>query len=128
MNKYYEYLVGFIAWLGVYFNPTFSMILIVGFFIMSDTILGILAARKLGTLDHKVSRKFRPALDKFIGYGIVVLVAHVIETRFLPDFPALKVISGYLMFIELKSMDENFKVIAGISIFSSIIKKIKPAK
>lgn len=127
-ERIYEHLVGILTWLIVYFYPTYPLILTIGFFIMADTILGVLAAKKTNTLGHKVSKKFRPAIDKFIGYGISILVAHVMEIQFMPDFPAMKIIGGYLIFIELKSIDENFKILTGISAFQIILDKMKNPK
>ncbi len=124
-QKAMEYIVMALAWIFTYFYSTFTMVLTIGFFIIGDTILGILAAKKNGTLGNKVSKKYRPAIDKFIGYGIAILMAQVIEKQFLSDFPAMKIVSGYLAFIELKSADENFKIIAGVSIFGVILKKLK---
>ncbi len=120
-----QYGLGLLLWVGIYFYPTYNMILMIGFFIIADTILGILAAKKKGTLEHKVSKKYRPALDKFVGYGVVIFVAHVMEKEFVSTFPAMKIITGYLVFIELKSIDENFHTLSGISIFKALSDKLK---
>jgi hypothetical protein len=123
-----EYIFMGLAWVFAYFYPVYPMMLTIGFFIIGDTILGVLAANKLGTLGHKASKKYRPAISKFIGYGIAILVAQVIEKQFLQDFPAMKLVSGYLAFIELKSIDENFKTISGVSVFGVVLDRMKPKK
>lgn len=112
-----------VIWLWAYFSPTFPMILSIGFFIACDTITGLVAATR--NKEKIESKKLRDGVFKFIQYGIAVLVAHVIETLFVPQFPTMKVISGFLAYIELKSMNENIEKSHGINVFKLILKKLK---
>lgn len=112
-----------VIWLWAYFSPTFPMILSIGFFIACDTITGLVAATR--NKEKIESKKLRDGVFKFIQYGIAVLVAHVIETLFVPQFPAMKVISGFLAYIELKSMNENIEKSHGINVFKLILEKLK---
>lgn len=118
-----DFLLNAGMWLWVYFSPTFSVILIIGFFVVCDMITGIVAARKIG--EPITSKRLRETIGKFLSYGIAILVAHVIEQQFIHDFPALKAISGFLVYIELKSMNENFEKITGHNIFNTVLEKLK---
>lgn len=110
-------------WLFTYFYPTFEFILLVGFFIVADTITGVIAANKRG--DAIVSKRFSDVIRKFVVYGIAVLVAHVIQKNFFVEFPSMKIITGLIAFNELKSIDENIGQISGFSLFEYFIKKLR---
>jgi hypothetical protein len=95
----------------------------VGFFVSMDTIAAMTAAFKNG--EPITSRKFRAIFPKFIIYGVAVLVSHVIQRQFFPDFPATKIIAGYIVYSELLSIDENIEKITGQSMFRFFIKMLK---
>lgn len=111
------------SYLFVYFYPTVQFLLLVGFFIVADTITGVIAALKRG--EEFRSRRFRDVIGKFMVYGVAVLVAHVLQMQFFPDFPAMKIIAGLVAYSELMSIDENIYDITGVSLFKFFIKKLK---
>lgn len=117
------YLFALLYWVVVYFQPTLEFMLLVGFFVVMDTITGMAAAIKTDT--PITSKKFRAIFPKFIVYGAAVLVAHVIQKQFFPDFPAMKIIAGFVAYSELISIDENIQKITGFSVFKFFIKKLK---
>lgn len=117
------YLITFLYWIVVYFEPTLEFIFLVGFFVIMDTITGMAAAAKLGV--ELTSKKFRSIFPKFTVYGAAVLVAHVIQRQFFPDFPAMKIIAGFVTYSELMSIDENIQKITGFSVFKFFINKLK---
>lgn len=117
------YLFALLYWVVVYFQPTLEFMLLVGFFVVMDTITGMAAAIKTDT--PITSKKFRAIFPKFIVYGAAVLVAHVIQRQFFPDFPAMKIIAGFVAYSELISIDENIQKITGFSVFKFFIKKLK---
>lgn len=80
-----------------------------------------MAARKRG--EEITSKKMRPTVTKGIGYMIAILVAHVFEQHFIQGFDAMKIVAGLIAFIEVKSLDENFRVITGKSLFKQFLKK-----
>ena len=110
-------------WVVVYFQPTLEFMLLVGFFVVMDTVTGMAAAFKLG--EELTSKKFRAVFPKFIIYGCAVLVAHVLQRQFFPDFPAMKIVAGFVAYSELMSIDENIQKITGVSVFKFFIKKLK---
>lgn len=105
-----------------FFYPTYQFILIVGFFILVDTVTGALLAKRRGKF---TSRGLRRVFPKYLVYGLVILVAYIIERCFFPDFPALKLISGLVAWNELVSIDENFKGLYGFSVFKIFIDKLQ---
>lgn len=118
-DKLQEYLFMATMWVISYFAPTFPMILLVGFFVFSDTITGIMASLKLGNSFQ--SKKLRTTVGKFSAYGIGIFVAHVIDTNFLMgEFPGMKLIAGFICFIELKSINENIEIITKLNLFQKI--------
>jgi len=116
-----KYLLLSFSWLVIYFYPTGPFLLLIGFFIAADTITGVLAAG----LENFKSRRFLDCIKKYVVYGIAVLIAHVLQIQFFPDFPALKIISGLVAYNELMSIDENIQKITGFSLFKFFIKKLK---
>jgi hypothetical protein len=67
----------------------------------------------------------RPTITKGIGYMAAILVAHTFEKSFMPDLNALKIVSGLIALIELKSLDENLKDLTGKSFFKQFFKEGK---
>lgn len=113
-----------LSWLCIYFYPTAQFLILIGFFVGADTITGVIAAKKRG--EPITSKKFRSVIMKYAGYGVGVIVAHVLQSQWFPDVPAMKIISGLIAYSELISIDENIKDITGVSLFKFFIKKLKP--
>ena len=123
MDSFKNYFFAFLYWLFIYFQPTYEFIMLVGFLVSIDTITGMYASAKEGI--PITSKRFREMFPKFIVYGAAVLTAHVIEQKFFPDFPAMKIISGFIAYSELMSIDENIQRVTGVSLFKVLIKKLK---
>jgi len=116
-----------VLWIYAYFMPTYSLILIVGFFVFCDLITGVLASTRneQGSYDWSRfnSKKLRNTVPKFTGYTIAILVAFVVEKHFNLE-PACKVIAGFVMYIELKSLNENIETITGTNLFKTLIEQV----
>ena len=123
MGTVKQHLLALLGSLVVYFQPVYSVLLLVGFFVTMDTIAAMTSAMKNG--EPITSRKFRAVFPKFIIYGVAVLVSHVIQRQFFLDFPATKIIAGYIVYSELLSIDENIEKITGYSMFRFFIKMLK---
>jgi phage-related holin len=106
--------------------PTAKWLVLVGFFVASDFVTGVFASIKRGEM-FTSNKAFR-SIPKFIVYGICVLIARFMEVYFISDFPAVKFISAFIAYIELKSINENIESITGHSIFSEFIKLINPKR
>lgn len=107
----------------VYFSPVFPVLFGLGFIVLTDFVTGMLASRKRGEVIS--SRKMRPTITKGIGYMAAILVAHTFEKSFMPDLNCLKIVSGLIALIELKSLDENIKDLTGKSLFKQFFKEGK---
>jgi phage-related holin len=116
-----KYLASAIAFLISYFTPAFPLMMAIGFFVVADFITGVMAAKKRG--EEILSKKMRPSVTKGIGYMVAILVALVFQNHFLPGFEVMKIVAGLIAFIEVKSLDENFRTITGKSLFKQFLKK-----
>lgn len=121
MNWITNKLTIILAWLTIYFAPVYPLIAAIGFFVFADFVTGIQAARKRGELIQ--SRKMKTTVVKFGSYAIAIISSFLIEKLFLDGIPALKIISGLVAFIEVKSINENMKDITGTDIFGEILKR-----
>jgi len=110
-----------ITFLVVYFAPTFQILFGIGFLVMVDFITGILSARKRG--EEITSKKMRPTIMKGFGYMSSILVAYVIQKVFIPEMEVMKIVSGLVAMMELKSLDENLTTITGKSLFKKFLQK-----
>lgn len=116
-----KYLLAISVYLLSYFSPAFPLMLAIGFFLVADFVTGMMAAKKRGEI--LTSKKMRPTITKGIGYMIAILVAHVFQKNFLSGIEVLKIVSGLIAFIEVKSLDENFRDITGKSLFKQFMTK-----
>ena len=107
----------------VYFTPVFPVLFGLGFLVLTDFVTGILASKKRGEVIS--SKKMRPTVTKGIGYMVAILVAHTFEKSFMPELEAMKVVSGLIALVELKSLDENLKDLTGKSFFKQFFKEGK---
>jgi phage-related holin len=110
-----------IAFLVVYFSPTFQILFGIGFLVMVDFATGILSAKKSG--EDITSKKMRLTIVKGFGYMSSILVAYVIQKVFIPEMEVMKIVSGLVAMIELKSLDENLTKITGKSLFKKFLDK-----
>jgi phage-related holin len=106
-----------------YFAPTFSVLMGISFLVLIDFITGMVAAYKRG--EAITSRKMRPTITKGMGYMLAILAAHIFQKHFLPTIEVMKIVSGLIAFIELKSLDENLKDMTGKSLFKQFFKEGK---
>jgi len=121
MHSLIKYFLLAVIWMAEFFQPTGKFVLIVGFFVIADTITGVIVAKRNNDYN---SRELRRVISKFIAYGVGVLVSFVIQIIFFPDFPAMKLVSGLIAYIELVSIDENIRAITGASLFKTFTKML----
>lgn len=111
----------FLTFLVVYFSPAYPIMLGIGFLVMMDFITGMVAAKKRGELI--TSKKMRPTVMKGFGYMASILIAFVVQKVFLTEIEVMKIVSGLIAMIELKSLDENLLDITGKSLFKQFLKE-----
>ena len=114
-----------------FFLPIVPLILLVGLFIICDTILGIWAAKKRG--EKITSRKLGNIVPKMLLYQGAVIVGYTLDHLLLGEFVKYlfnidmlitKLIAMTLIFIESLSLNENIEYITGKNIFQSFKKMI----
>lgn len=122
--------------IGVFLTPIIPLLILVGCFIGLDTVTGIFKAIKLKEVI--TSRKFGQVIIKMLIYQLVILTMYgldilILGTFFKPFFPETeyiftKLVTFVLIASEVKSIDENFKVIFNFSfieLFRNLLKEIR---
>jgi hypothetical protein len=124
--------------LGILFafiTPIIPLILIVGAAILLDTIFGIRRAKKLK--EKVTSRKLSALVSKMVLYQSAVIGFFVIDKFILGDFILMftaiplvltKLVTVTLLYIECKSINENYYIISGISMWSKFKEMLKRTK
>lgn len=114
------------------FSPAFPMVISVILFVLLDTFTGLMKAYYVKEKRSSNSMK-RGLLPKLIIYTLCVLVVFIADKYVINDFLKhyfgfdflmTKVVSLILIFVEIWSIDENFKAIFGHSLIDYFIKFI----
>jgi len=118
--------------------PIIPLILTVGGAIALDTITGVYRSYK--TKEAITSRKLSVIVSKMLLYQLALVLFFVIETYVLQDIigaftsiPLIltKLVTTVLLFIELTSINENYKDISGVNVwdkFKDLLKRAKEIK
>ena len=118
--------------------PIIPLILTVGGAIALDTITGVYRSYK--TKEVITSRKLSVIVSKMLLYQLALVLFFVIETYVLQDIigaftsiPLIltKLVTTVLLFIELTSINENYKDISGVNVwdkFKDLLKRAKEIK
>jgi phage-related holin len=77
---------------------------------------------KKGWFDRK---KLRKTLDKFISYGIAIIVAWLIEKIIGADFGLCKFVAGYIAIYEGISIFSHLGHITGLTLFADVVDWLK---
>ncbi len=127
--------MNFFAIIFAFLAPISSLMLVVGFCIALDTLFGIWKAKK--TKSKITSRRLSAVISKMVLYQSAVILFFVIEKFIIADFIGYfvdielfitKIVASILIFIELLSINENFQVISGISLWGKFKEMIRRAK
>lgn len=114
------------SWIVVFFAPTGTIIMSIGFIIMANAYVGIKASKKRGESFNLKHLKI--AWDKFTSYGIGILVAYVVQVKFFPDFPAIQGMASLVIFIELRFLNGNIEEVTGLNMFEGFLSFISKKK
>lgn len=112
-----------VCFLISYFMPIAEWLAVIIFAVITDMVTGISAALK--KKEQIKSRRMVDTIFKINSYFLCIMLAFIIENSLKMDIPAVKILGALVLSVELKSIDENIKVITGISVFNSIIKAFK---
>lgn len=125
--KYLNWFNGLIVSVIGVLAPTTPIILSVVFLIMCDFIFGIYRSYKTG--EEITSRKMSRTIPKIFLYNLVIIALflsnkYVIET----GLPLEKIAASLICLVELRSIDESWKIIYGWSIWNRITESINKGK
>lgn len=136
MNTIKEFLIASIFSIATFFYPVAGILLMVFSCVFLDTITAYMRVKK--TKVEWTSRSFlRGFIPKMIGYTSIILMFFMIDKFLLCEFVrsflnveylSTKVIALGLVYAEVKSIDENWKVIYGKGLIRNIMDTINFGK
>lgn len=135
MNKYFLEL-SLIA--GAFLAPLSGVVGAMFAFVIVDLITGLMKVRAKARRDADRmalgrrarcsyifarinSRSMSNSVAKFIFYLSGIVLAHITNYQLGLEMPLVKMILGLIIAIELKSIDENMRIVLGYSVFGKLI-------
>lgn len=113
------------------------MILIAFLMVFLDTFFGIWRTVKLKGWNNVLSKRLSDIFGKLVLYGCAILVVYLIEFYIAADIIAeyiavellvTKVVSFAIVYTEIKSIDEKYKEVKGISFLRGLKKFVTRVK
>lgn len=83
---------------------------------------GVSASKRQGT--YAGSKGLRASIPKFNGYVVAILTANILQNLWFPEFPVVKLIAGFIIWVEVRSINENIERATGMNIMKLIGGKI----
>jgi phage-related holin len=122
LSKFYDNITLYTLSLLAILAPIKATLLVVGFLIIVDLITGILKAKK--EKKDISSARLRDSISKMLIYHTAVISGYVVQTWMLPEIAIVKIVSGLIGAVELKSIYENLNVLHGSDIFKVLLDKL----
>lgn len=113
-------------WIGIvaFLTPLFPMALLVSTLIGTDFVFGLYRAYK--TQEQINSRKMGHTISKMFLYNMAVLSVFMLEKIIIgTDMQFTKIAVGVIAMVEMKSIDESFRILYGFSIYESLVERLK---
>ena len=113
-------------WIGIvaFLTPLFPMALLVSTLIGTDFVFGLYRVYK--TQEQINSRKMGHTISKMFLYNMAVLSVFMLEKIIIgTDIQFTKIAVGVIAMVELKSIDESFRILYGFSIYESLVERLK---
>mgnify|MGYP003624950719 FL=1 len=136
MKKFFtEWGLEIVSILSVLVIPISNFLVFMTILVVTDLITGLMKAQKLAIADAKLqglpkpaffedtmeSNKLSRTLSKWVIYTLGLIIANGSTLYMFPEYEAAKIVLMGITFIEVKSLDENFKIILGYSIFGKLL-------
>jgi phage-related holin len=122
------YLISYCKYLAVllvaFFTPILQEFWFVAILVIVDTITGVMKAGK-EDINNIFSTRMWRFIPKLIFYFLLVIVAYSCEKYVEPNVPFTKLSLIGMSFIEIKSIDENFKELFGFSFLNKVFEGVK---
>lgn len=114
----------FVIGLTAFFTPIYYDILFVCILVFADTTTGVMKAGKKD-ISNIWSKKMFAFVPKLIFYFVLIISAQACLLYVEPKIPFTKLALVGVAFIEVKSIDENFKEIFGFSFINKVLEAVK---
>jgi len=114
----------FITGLVAFFSPIYYAFLLVIILVIVDTITGVMKAGKSKVENIESSKMFR-FVPKLIFYLLLVIVSHSANLYVDNQIPFVKLAIIGIAWIEVKSIDENFRDMFGFSFIDKVLEGMK---
>tara|TARA_R110000744_G_scaffold157_4_gene526 strand:+ start:857 stop:1294 length:438 start_codon:yes stop_codon:yes gene_type:complete len=136
MKKFFtEWGLEIVSILSVLVIPISNFLVFMTILVVTDLITGLMKAQKLAIANAKLqglpkpaffedtmeSNKLSRTLSKWVIYTLGLIIANGSTLYMFPEYEAAKIVLMGITFIEVKSLDENFKIILGYSIFGKLL-------
>lgn len=114
--------------LFTFLSPVKELVLIVGFLVIADTILGVYN-NCIKKKQKFTSRRFSAFITKTLIYQLAIILGFTIDTFLLNELTKLfisvefittKLLALSIYLTEIKSLEENFKSITGIDLWINL--------
>jgi phage-related holin len=107
-----------LGFLALFFMDIYPALIAVGVLIFADTITGIWKA--IRSKQKVESRRMGRIITKLLLYPLCIIVAKAAEDHLAPQIPFVKVTTGIVAVVEIKSIYENASVILGFDLWKKV--------
>ncbi len=135
LQKITEKAENFVIPILAFFAPIIGILITVGAFIFFDTATGIWKSRKNKVpitskgLSAIISKMFLYQGSLLLAYLLdVFIIGDILEMWFSVDGLVVKVMALILVYIEMKSINENYKAVRGVDIYKELKNLISRTK
>lgn len=110
---------------SIWFAPIKGALIFTLILVITDTITGIMKAGKVGGVESIQSNKAFKIIPKIIFYSLAIIICQSMNNYVDHDVPWVKLALVGIGWIEIKSIDENFKALFGHSFIDKILEGLK---
>ncbi len=123
-TTFYSFIKYFCVGTVAFFAPMLYAFVLIIILVFVDTFTGIMKAGRKN-VSNISSKKAFALIPKITFYCLLCIVAHATQLYVIPEVPFLKLSLIGISFIEIKSIDENFRALFGFSFIDKTIKGIR---
>ena len=120
-----KFLLFTLSALGIWFAPVIGAFYFIIILVAVDTGTGVWSAYKTGIV---TSNKAFQIVPKLIFYGLLIICGQALTYYVEPEISWVKVALAGVAWIEIKSIDENYKKIFGYSFINKVISAMNKVK
>ena len=113
-----EFVQKLCIWVLAILVPLYDMVGALILLIAIDLTTGVVASMKARADFNPY--KILNTLTKAVIYSLILFACWVVESKFIPEIPFLRLGGGFLALVELRSIAYNFKQIFGVDLWQYI--------